>query len=248
MSTLSVGINENAILYKVEVVNNNGSLSVDFNFGNNGSTDNAAPADFDPFAEELDENGYAKTSGKGFDPIIKYWAPKVPDLKKPDGTDRSMAERSKMAWDAAAELQNLLQQIGLCYTTSDKFKLKREEGIEINKDNWSTVILNKEVLDAMTRNLVNQFNTGLGEFLGKKEHALRLLLVRKSAKVHFPGFRMNFVKDNPVVESMEVSKEQSKLKFTTYEISKKLNDGTPVATSTDSKPATPLTEESVFAE
>jgi len=245
MSTINVGINENVVLSKVEVVTaTNGNLAVDFNFGEPVVATGAT--EFNPFAEDLDENGYAKTSSGGFAPVVKQWGPSVAKDTKADGTVRSMAEKSKETWDAMAELQNLLNQFGLCYVTSDKLKLDRFKDLGVDTTNWSTKILDQNVLDAATRNLVTQFNQAVGEFLGKKDHALRVLCVRKSKTSHYPGFRQNFIKDNPVVEPAAIPLEASKLKFTAWEIKNKYNDGTPVATTTDTTPQEPLTEESVF--
>ena len=245
MSTIIVGINENAILSKVEVVtNSNGKLSVDFHFG---ETVAATPAEeYNPFAEELDENGYAKTSSGGFAPVIKHWAPSVAQDAKKDGTQRTMAEKSKETHDATTELQNLINQFALCFVTSDKFKLDRWKDLGVDGTNWSTRVLDQNVLDGATRNLVNQFNMAVGEFLGKKEHALRVLCVRKSKTSHYPGFRMNFVKDQPVVEPAAIPSTATKLKYTDWEIKNKMNDGTPVATTADATPLEPLTETDVF--
>lgn len=222
---LKIGINEDQVLHKVSILEGQ-YPAIEFNFGAG-----ADPATLNPFSQEVDEQGMAATGGGGSS--IRVFVPKPADELKADKvTVLTAMERAQSTLAAVTEVRNLLQQFALCYTTSDKINLSdytRNTGI--TPENWVTGILNEAVTSKMTKNLVEDFNKSVGEYLGKPEDKLRLICVRNSKG--YAEFRRLYIKDNPVVESMKVPLVGTKLKFTKWEIDKGLNTDTPIPMTPD---------------
>lgn len=210
---LKIGINENVVLSSVKLSEKEGKYAIDFQFGGISEAS-------DPFEEQLDADGYSKTS---MDRPIKFWPPAVALTTKTNGEVRSPLEIAQDTLTSVKELKNLLQQFALCYTTSDKINLNdylRNTGV--TKENWVTNLASEAVLLQITRNLLEDFNRDVKNYLGvnSPETNLRLLLIRQK---DYPGFRRYYIADNPVVESMIIQKEASKLKFTKKELEQGLD-------------------------
>ena len=60
-----------------------------------------------------------------------------------------------------------------------------------------------------------------------------MLFTRRSAAKHFPALRTKWLDNQPFVESMTISAEQSKLKFSKYEIEKGKNNPDPIEEEPD---------------
>jgi hypothetical protein len=236
---INVGINEDVVLQKVELTEKEGKYSLDFSFGEGDVTisDN-------PFEQELDDNGYVKTSaGNSTLKVFTPFAPKDTDFSN---NPVSAKDKYASALKTVGELRNLLTQFALCYTTSDKFKFDPYLGSGLTQDNVQVMLPTQEVIDRIFVNISKQFIEVMTPLLTEEPVKLRLLLCRQSADKHFPTFRRNFIREQPVVELMAVPKESSKLKFSAYEIGKGLNDGTPKAQS-EADSTAHLTEEQVFS-
>jgi hypothetical protein len=111
------------------------------------------------------------------------------------------------------------------YITSDKIKfggnvLFADTGVD--GDNYNEKITDQAVLNKVYDNLCTAFIDTFNDLPNKADH-FRLLLVRQSKKSTYAGLRKNFVKDNPFWEPITVPKEQSRLKYTPYEIKEGLN-------------------------
>jgi len=211
---VNVGINENVILTKAEVSTENNKVSLSLSFREGGDITKTA----NPFAQL--QSGEEVDTGNTLDKTVKMWPPLPPKDTKPDGTTpKTHAEQVKEASDAMGEIQNSLLQIMKCYTTSDKIKFNMFAGMDniINAENYESRIIQEEILVRAFNNLVDQFAEQVKPFLDKEEFPLRLLLVRQKKK-HYPEIRRRFVKDQPFVEIGTITKEQSKLKFTEFEI------------------------------
>jgi hypothetical protein len=244
---IGVGIHENIILKNVEITEKEGSNpSVDFTITTAGST--ATSDDADPFGEAVDENGMLITGKGGGNTTIKVWCLNVPDENDREGKPKSMSQRIQEANDASKEMQNMFTLFAKCYMTSDKIKFERFRGIPITKDN-TQLLLTENVLVAITKNLASQFIEMCSEFFGKEEYPLRLLLRRNSTKNHYPKFRDKLLQSYPFVEPAIVPKIASKIAFNKFEVSNKLNDGTPLTETDDipdSVPATPQSAAALF--
>lgn len=150
--------------------------------------------------------------------------------------------------------KGILRHILLGYLTSEDLKglwAHAFDGLNITEESFPKQVQVKEVLAAIHKNLARIFMEKIQPFLNKKDQAFRLLLVRQSTTNHYAGFRGRYIEDNPFYESMEIPKEQSKLKFTPYEIQQGLTHGTPVAkeAAADKKGdggAAPMTAANIF--
>lgn len=222
---VSVGINENVILANAAVSTENDKTSLSLTFREKG---NAATSS-NPF-DQLAGDGVVDT-GAGSGTIIRIWPPLAPLKETKDGKSKSAAEMSKEATDILGERKNSLIQILSCFTTSDKIKFNMFAGMDgmITQENYEQKIIEEVVIKQCFLNIANQFVAQITPFLDKEDCAVRLLLVRQSKEKHYAQFRERFVRDNPFIESAIIPKDQSKLKFTKYELDKGLNDGTPVA-------------------
>jgi len=76
-------------------------------------------------------------------------------------------------------------------------------------------------------------------YFGNEDYKLRILLRRSNSKNHYPKFRDKLLQAFPFVELAIIPKESSKIAFTKYEITNKLNDGTPVTDTDDFPDSTP---------
>lgn len=245
---IGIGINKGVTLDKVEILEKEGKVSIDFTFSDGAKSE-------DMFDEQYDDNGMLITSSGPR--TIKLWPLTAPKEVKADGTSVSVAQRIDESFKATQEYQNLFTQFARCYLTSDKIKFDRFKGLPVNKDN-KTSLLDDNVLLGVTTNLANQFIGMCGEFFGKPGFELRLLLRRQSAAKAFPTFRDKFLQDQVFVEMMSVPEKDSKIAWMKYEITKGLNSDAPAETATDvnttaipvdvnslfgGAPATPATEE-----
>lgn len=93
-------------------------------------------------------------------------------------------------------------------------------------------ILDQDVLNRIYDNIAAEFIRMVTPFVNNPEHAVRLKLIRQSKDKHYASLPSRFIADNPFIELMIVPKEQSRLKFTPYELKEGLNDGTPVSAAT----------------
>lgn len=239
---ITVGINENVVLEKVEITEKDkGTMAFTFRGVKEGAAEELSAFD------ALNSDGYTETGGDSL--TIRLFAPNKPFEAKTDGTPVSLADQQKMASANVAEKKNILFQILTIFVTSDKAKFDLYRGTGLDKDNFPTRILQETTLQKIMSNMAEDFVTAITPFLDDDKHAVRLLLVRQSKTKHFADFRQKFVKDNPFIESMLIPKEASKLAFTKHEIANGLNDGSPVpqsAADATAEKAEELQAEAVF--
>jgi hypothetical protein len=241
---LKVGINDNLVLSKVEALEKEGKLSVDFHFGDSATT---TKDELNPFSVTVDAQGFAQTGVNSN--VIKVWPPSPADAKKYDGSPRTQVEIGTDTLKAVLELKNLLQQFALCYVSSDKVDLSAYmRDTPCDAANWYTTLPNEAVLNTITKNMVADFNKAVSEHLGKNEpqYLLRVICVRQSAAKHYAAFRKSFVADHPVVENAQVPIAATKLHFTKFEMEKGLDKDTTITAVPDNLPDSGLTDTSVF--
>lgn len=220
---IGIGINEGVTLDKVEILDKDGKVSIDFTFSDGVKSD-------DMFDEQYDENGMLITGGGPR--TIKLWPLTAPKEADAAGTAKTVAQRIDESFKATQEYQNLFTQFARCYVTSDKIKFERFRGLPVNKDN-KTSLLDDNILLGVTTNLANQFIAMCGEFFGKSGHELRILFRRQSAAKAFPTFRDKFLQDQTFVEMMSVPKKDSKIAWMKYELTKGLDSAAPAQSTTD---------------
>jgi hypothetical protein len=81
----------------------------------------------------------------------------------------------------------------------------------------------------MYKNMVTQFIEMMRPFIGDKNKRFRMLFIRQSAQKHFPALRKRYLNEQPFMEPMSVPKEQSKLKYSKWEIANNYNSPERVA-------------------
>jgi hypothetical protein len=126
-------------------------------------------------------------------------------------------------------LKNQLTQLLEVWTTSDKVIWDPYYNTGITKDNYRERWMDDDALGKIFANYGNQFIAMAKDFMGKKEYALRVKLVRQSKLKHYATIPGKFLADNPWVESMDVPADKSKLKFSKWEKENGFDNGTPVA-------------------
>lgn len=218
---IGIGINENVFLSNAEL-DQKGTLGVTF--------EEAGKADkpkveslFDVVAstDEVIETEHGMT--------IKLFPPLPPK----EGNDRTEEKNVELLVSDINKTKGVLLHLLHGYFTKDDIKkaggLNPFKGLPITKENFNAMIQKKETLEGIHRNLATDFLNIIRPVLGKSDKTFRLLLVRQSKDKHFASFRGKFIEENPFWESMEIPKEASKVKFTAYELTNKLDDATPVA-------------------
>lgn len=215
---ITVGINENVVLQKVEITDKEkGTLA--FTFRNALAEMKEEVSGFDA----LMADGYTET-GDGSSLTIRLFPPLKPFDKDSKDMPISAADQQKSASESIAEKKNILFQILTTYMTSDKAKMDIYRNTGLTQENFNSRIIMEETLNKIFVNMAEDFVRLITPFLDTDATPVRLLLVCQSKTKHFADFRQRFVKDNPIIEPMAIPKEASKLKFTSYEIKNKLND------------------------
>lgn len=127
------------------------------------------------------------------------------------------------------ELKNSLELILEQFMTTDKIKWELTFGLGISdNEDIEELIKDQGVVDKIYSNLVEQFMAQVKPFVGDGSPKTNWILIRKSSDSHYPKIRNRYVKDNPFVERAEVPAEESKLKFTDFEVRNGLNIADPV--------------------
>lgn len=236
---IQVGIHENVILSKV-TISDKDRLTLFLR-----SLDEAEEEqkEEDPFAQMNAAEVIEKDSGSG----IILWPFKTPDAKNRDQTDRTPREIGELANGDVTRLKNQLQQILEQYIVKDNIKWSVYDGASMTKDTYWEDIIAQSNLDILYRNLSEQFMAMIQPYLDKNEFPMRWKLVRQSTDKHFAKIPDRYIKDQPFIEPMDVPKEQSRVKWTAYEIKEKLNDPTPVSKAGADNDTEPTPEgENVF--
>jgi len=213
---LKVGINSNVLLTGA-TINDKGSLVVSFK-------DKSVQAPISAEDDLLNSTAGVKASSGETNIII--WPVQVESNGQP-------REAKDIANDLRA-VRDQLEHLLLGYVTSDRAALKPYEGLDTtNGADFAASLSKQPVIDKIYKNLTTQFIAKIAEIKDLREvQTFRLLLLRRSVANHYGAFRKNFITDNPFWESEQIPAEASKVKFTTWELNKKLNDGTPVAKAT----------------
>jgi hypothetical protein len=235
---IQIGINEDVVLQRVEfnekTDKSNASLSFVFEDGNNVVSDN-------PFDEVVDEEtGMVITSASSNS--VKLWCPRIwAETATKDMI--LLAEQAKQVYNDLNECRNVMTQYALCYTTTDKFKLDPWTAAGLTRENYTQMFTTEASLLNVFRLMCQSFVQQITPLLSS-DIKLRALFVSQK---NFVAFRNKFVATSPVVELAIIPIENSKLKFSDYEVKKGLNVvQVTTRAEADSLPTTDLNEASVF--
>lgn len=100
------------------------------------------------------------------------------------------------------------------------------KGLDVNEENISKYLSDYTSVLRIWENFCSQYVRAITAAPTDKK--LRLLLVRQSKLKAFATFRQRFVDAYPFVEPMDIPIEESKLKFTAYEITNGLDSNAPI--------------------
>ncbi len=138
------------------------------------------------------------------------------------------------------------------YMTSDKIMMKPAvifAGTGIDKDinTFGSKILSETVQERIYKNIAAEFTRAIAPFIDNPALLFRLKLNRQSVKKAYATIPTKFLKENPFMESMDIPAKASKLKFSSYEISKGLNSADPISIETADKVPVEEPENDPFA-
>lgn len=198
--------------------------------------------DANPFDKLNAAEVIEKDSGSG----LTLWPFKTPEAVGKDDKPRSTQEMGEIATEDIKRLKNVLQQILEQYMVKDDIKWNVFDGAAVSKETYYEDIISQNNLDIVYRNMCEQFMAMIQPYLNKDEYAVRFKLQRQNAEKHYARIPDRFIKDNPFIERMSIPKEQSRVKWTPYELKNKLNDPTPVSRETADETEETPESESVF--
>ncbi len=107
---------------------------------------------------------------------------------------------------------------------------KPYQGLGLNRDNFETKIKDDSFIAAVINNLGKLFLEACeaNKLYGKGD-GFRIKLIRTSKNKHYPKLSAGF---DTWIEGMDIPKEASKIKYSSYEITKGLNSSAQVASET----------------
>lgn len=220
--SIGIGINQNVYIKNLEL-DKDGVLSITFAE----NTPEAKMTIFDALQSgEVIHGGASKE--------IKLFSPLAPFEKDSKGNVLTEDKRLQSVQRDLNKTQAQLIHILKAYTTKESYSRIGAEsfsGVDVDKENYGTQLVKKEVLLAVHRNRCRVFMEEMQPFVGDDTHLFRLLLVRQSKDKHFATFRGTYIEENPFYEPMEIPEKDSKIKFTPGEIKEGLNDPTPSSRS-----------------
>lgn len=236
--SLGVGISENVILQNAQLDDKNW-LTITFR--------QLQETEFNPFAA-LSSNEVEEKPKTDID--IKIFNPKVPDATDRKGNTRTEQQIVDMIQNDVNRTKGVLLHLAEGYLTKDQIDFSgMYDGTGMDADNFNQKLRDQAVLTLIHKNMCIAWINMVKPFLGDEQYKFRLLLLRTSKDKHFATFRDKYIKENPFWESMEIPATASKVKFSAYELTQGLNDGTPTARSEADKPKaddTPVEATSVF--
>lgn len=197
--SLPIGINENVVLSKA-TKNDKGTLVIGFKE-----------------VKEIDVLAAMNSAGASLEAGEQDFLLFAPTIKNFDG---SLTSGEKMFKEKVKDFKDYLEHILLQYYTQDKIKWNMFAGIDgINGANVYAKFEDEAVVKKATDNVVNDFIKMATPVLNNTAKKKRLKINRKanSRYVALPKYP-------PFLEDASIPKEQSKLKYSAYELANKLNE------------------------
>lgn len=196
---ISVGIHDNLLIHKT-TTNDRGTLVIGFKEGK-------AVNLLDVLDSVSDQSA---TDSRDQDFLI--YGPQATDKSGEQlDTVENNVEKVKV-------IKDQLNHILLNYLPSDKIKWNVLEGCNITNDNLATKYRDQATLDKIYANICRQFISMMAPFINDTTKLFRVLFVRQSKAKHYPSLRKRYLGDQPFMEPMSVPKEQSRLKYTKWEL------------------------------
>lgn len=206
---IRAGINENILISKVAISDGEktkGNLVITLKEAGATTETGEAMSAF----EELMDEGYAQEASD-FDTDIQIFALKP---KKGDGTDLTV----KQITEDIKKLKNLFTHILSAYQPIKGIKFgKIYDGTGIkDAGTYEKGVRQEAILKKISANLFLEFVELMTPHVAAQKPVRMLLIRRKDS--NFVTLRNKYLNENPMIEPIEIPLEQSKLKFTDYEL------------------------------
>ncbi len=164
------------------------------------------------------------------------FAPNEPFAESKDGKKkRTIQQMADAVSRDITSTKAILQHLMGGYMTSAELAMPgltvMYAGTGMDANNYQEKIIKKEIYTLVHKNMSEFFIKMMTPFFGQEDKLFALLLVRQNAKVPYPAFRQNYIKENPFFEPMEGFNLGTKLAFTPYEIKEGLDNDLPVSRS-----------------
>lgn len=221
------GINDNVLVAK-PTINEKGTLEVNF--------------------KELAE---ARQTTGGFDDILNTLASSDDDTSGDSSSEQKilmfpfeLTDKDDNKLDVTgitaqiAAMKDPLNHILKAFLTSDKIRWNMMNGTGLDNRQLTDaqkqgMFLKQEVLDALYRNIANEFIRMYNLIPSPEQKPMRMLFIRRSKTAHYIAFRRRYLGDNPFIEPMSIPQANSRLRFTDWEKDKGMDNPDPVKTAKD---------------
>lgn len=235
---IGIGITEDVVLMKTSI-NDKGTLELHFVEKKMLGTTKLSI---------FEEANSAKVSADDRATMLLLFPFKKPSGPRNDGkTDDELLE---MISADMKQTKNRLQQLLEQFLPEGEIKWDAYMGTGVTAENHRSLLLQTPILETIAANYFGQFITMATPFLGKPERAVRIKLVRQSTDKNFATIPGRYLDEMPWVESMDVPKDRSRVKFSQWELDNGFDSAAAVKKSdTDEKPPvenTPEAKKSAF--
>jgi hypothetical protein len=171
---------------------------------------------------------------------VEYLMPKAVDR---NGNPVSQEKRREMVGNDLKRFKNQVFQILEQFMTHEKIDINTVgvlydgTGI-VDGNSFNDRILDGDVLNKIYENVGKRFIELITPYLNDTSSPLRFKLIRQSKEKHYASIPGRFIADNPFVDLMSVPDDQTKVKFSAWEVKEGLDNATPVAAASAENKAT----------
>lgn len=184
---------------------------------------------------------------------VILFGPSKPLDKDQRGNTRTEEQKANVVNADITSIKSILLHLLYGFYTTKEARLELYDGIDIDGNNYNAKIIQEPIMNAVFKNMTDQFIAKMKPYFGKSDAPFRLLLIRQDAAKNFPSFRRKNITENPFWEPMTVDEKESKVMFTPYEIENGLDSDLPIKKKQADNPSqqsnggqAPLTADSVF--
>lgn len=234
---IGIGINPNVVFKSINI-NEKGTLELEFAQAGKETVKKSV------FEQSLTARTNEDTTGTR----LFVFQPMLPN--KPEFTIEQKINR------VAGDFTSLHKQLGQIleqFVVADQIDLDTMDvqyantGI-IDAASYESRILDQDVISKIYTNIIKRFAELMKPFINDVTNPVRLKLIRQSKDKHYATLPSRFITDNPFIEPMSVPEDQSKVKFSKWEIDNGLDSSAPVSKDTaEQKVAAPVAESNPFA-
>lgn len=232
---IGVGINSNVIISSA-LINEKKTLEIELKY----ATEQQTKSVFDTL---LSARTADDSSANGLK--LRFFSPTVPTKE-----DMTKEQKIKSLMNDNIALIKKLSQILQQYMIDENITLEAVQfentGI-VDQASLDARYLDQDVQNKIYDNIVKEFVKLITPFVNNNEYALRFKLVRQSKDKHYATVPSRYITDNPFVELMSVPEEQSRVKFTKWELDNGFDSGKPIEQSTAEAKEHEVVEANPFA-